>query len=426
MTELELRISALGSRGDGIAESSDGPVFVPYSLPGDLVTVRIEKSKSGPGRGKLLSVLESGPNRVEASCEHYTKCGGCSVQQLSLPDYYDWKREIVCDALKRQGLDRNVVHELVTGRTEERRRARFSAKKLVSGTVLGFLEARSHRIVSLSQCPVLSPSITQIMSPLRDLLGSLLSHRPSAEVAVTETDSGLDICLYMPMGPELNARMLLAEFAARHDIARISWDSFRSSSSEFSEPIVSNHMAVMEFGDIPVAVPPDAFVQPTKFGEDVLRECIITAVSDSKKIVELFAGCGSFTLPMAVEGHHISAFDYADDHMMALLAAVRSNGLADRVSVAERNLKRRPLDASEFDGVDAVVLDPPRAGAPEQIKHLAQSEVPVIAYVSCNPLSFARDARVLVEGGYRLDRVVPVDQFLWSPHVELFGVLKRA
>ena len=425
MTDIEVTIKALGAKGDGVAEALGGTIFVPFAAPGDLVKLRLSKFKDGSRRGKILSITEPGYDRHPAACSHFTQCGGCSLQHLSPTAYQAWKRDIVCQAFKRQNLDVSVIADLVAGSAGSRRRARFSARRLAGGTILGFLKTGSHRIVDLNECPVLHSDIISVVPPLRELLGGLLDVRGIAEIAVTRADSGLDITLLMTGKPDLKVRQNLAIFGETNDVARISWKPLKTKAGESAEPIVTRRAVAMNFGDVQTEIPPDAFIQPTSRGEQTLREHVVAAVGGAARVVELYAGCGAFTLPIAKSGSQIFAVDMAQDHLEGLSRAARSNALGERLTAEARNLDRRPLAGPELDGVDVVVLDPPRAGASSQVGLLARSTIPVIVYVSCNPQSFARDARKLIDGGYRLESVVPVDQFLWSPHVELVSVFRR-
>ena len=425
MTDVDLRVKALGVRGDGIAELDQGKVFIPFTVPGDVVRVSLEKFKDRPHRAKVLSILEAGAERIEAACRHFTICGGCSVQQLSKANYQSWKHDIVYQALDRQNIDTSVLKNLIPGDPHTRRRIRVSARRLARGTILGFRERGSHRVVVLEECPIMVSEILAVLPQLREFLTQSLKVGDSAEIAITYADTGLDITLSLPTEPDLADRERLAVFADANDISRINWNLFNSKFGEVAEPIVTRRVVKMQFDDVAVAIPPDAFVQPTAQGERIIREKVTEAVEKAKRIVELFSGCGALALPLARRAHHVSAFDLAEDHIEALSLAARENGMGERVKVETRNLHRRPLLGSEFDNVDAVILDPPRGGAAQQATHLAASEVPLIAYVSCDPHSFARDADVLIAGGYSLMNVMPFDQFLWSPHLELIGIFEK-
>ena len=425
MIDVDLHVKALGARGDGIAEIGRGKVFIPFAVPGDVVRVRLQKSKNGLHRAKVLSILEAGTERIEAACRHFTKCGGCSVQQLGHSDYQSWKQNIVYQALGRKNIDTSVLKNLIPGAPYTRRRVRVSARRLANGTILGFRERGSRRVVALEECPVMVREILGILPQTREFVTQSLKVGESAEIAITYANTGLDITFSLPTELDLANRERLAVFAETHDVSRINCDFFDSKFEQAPEPIVTRRVVEMQFGGVAVKIPPDAFVQPTAQGEKIILEKVTEAIGKAKKIIELFAGCGALALPLASSGHNVSAFDLAEDHIAALSLAARSHGLGERIKVEVRNLHRRPLLGSEFDKVDAVILDPPRGGAAEQAIHLATSQVPVIAYVSCDPKSFARDAEVLIAGGYNIMHVLPFDQFLWSPHVELIGIFKK-
>ena len=291
------------------------------------------------------------------------------------------------------------------------------------GAVLGFRAQGSHMIVRLAQCPVMEPGIVALLRPLRLLCADLFAMSAQAEIAVTAGQGGLDVTFYAAEEPEMAARMALAEFAEAHDLARLSWS--RTGEGAIAEPIVRRRAAEILFAGIAVEPPPDAFIQPTAEGEAALREHIEAALTGRERIADLYAGCGAFALPLAAAGRHVRAVDSAADHVAALDAAARSSGFGPFVITETRDLHRRPLAGRELADLEGVILDPPRAGAASQAAALAESNLPVVAYASCDPRSFARDARILCDGGYRLDSVTPVDQFLFTPHVELVGVFRR-
>ncbi|MEE8333118.1 MAG: class I SAM-dependent RNA methyltransferase, partial [Alphaproteobacteria bacterium] len=268
--------------------------------------------------------------------------------------------------------------------------------------------------------------LQDLLAPLRALLGDLMPHRASADAAATLCDNGIDLTLGLAAEPDLAARERLVEFATAHDLARLSWRAPRAGPEAApAEPVVARRAPVFDFDGVGVHPPPDGFVQPTRAGEDALRWHVEAALAGAARIADLYAGCGAFGLVLAARGAAVAAFDVAADPIAALLAAARAAGFGERVTAEARDIVRRPLSVEELARFDGVVLDPPRAGADAQARALAGSVVPVVAYVSCNPTSFARDTRTLVDGGYRLVRVTPVDQFLWTAHLELIGVFRR-
>jgi len=306
----------------------------------------------------------------------------------------------------------------------DRRRSTLAARRIAAGLLIGFHERRRHRIVDLRECPVLRPDLAALLPGLRNLLARILEVGDGAEVMLAALDGGIDVTIVAQGNPDLAAREALAAFADSADLARIAWQDGKSP----PEPVAQRRQCTVTFGEIPVAVPPGAFLQASAAGEAALTGLVLEAVGqgigEAPQLADLFAGLGTFTFPLARHGR-VHAVDSDGGALDALEAAARTGGLGGRVTVARRNLYRDPLSADELGRFDAVVFDPPRAGATAQAAELARSPVPLVVGVSCNPASFARDAASLVAGGYRLERVTPVDQFLWSEHVELVGVFRR-
>jgi 23S rRNA (uracil1939-C5)-methyltransferase len=420
---LTVDIIALGEGGDGLAETERGRIYIADALPGDRVKIRVRRGNGGVPRGEILERLASGDSRAEPLCRHFGRCGGCAVQHVGQETYIGWKRNLVASAMARRGLDVAVLGEPVPGAPGRRRRARLFVQMTGRGPVIGFREARSHRIVPVTECPVLHADIVGILAELPDLFRHLLPAGAKAELAVTLTDGGLDMTVLAADEPDLTQRESLASFAEIHDVARISWGLFGDAAS--AEPVVRRRAATVTFCSVPVEPPPDAFLQPTAEGEAALRARIEEALAGASRVVDLYSGCGAFALPLASGGKHVLAIDSAADHVDALDAAARSGGFGEMVQIEARDLHHRPLEADELKGLDAVVLDPPRAGASRQAAIIAGADIPVVAYASCDPRSFARDARLLCDGGYRLVSVTPVDQFLFTPHVELVGIFRK-
>lgn len=425
VTEIDVNILALGSKGDGVALINGCKVFVPFSVPGELVRVRIGEFENGSCRGEIQSVLIKNSDRKTPACDHFTICGGCAVQQLKDAKYNSWKRKIIIENLRRQKIESGCVKPLISGHSSKRRRVRFSARRLTSGTMVGFKKFGSNQIVDLRSCPVVVDKIWILVPKIRVLLNRFLKVRDRAEIAVILGDTELDITILTSEEPNLSFREAISDFAIEHDIARICWRKIKDKSSNKAEPLIQRRPVKVKYDKYLVQIPPDAFVQPTALGEEILRKHVMHAVSGATKIIELFSGCGAFTLPLAGHGLQVSAFDIEEEHIGSLLQAARAYGLENKITANTRDLYRRPLIGDDFSNVDAVILNPPRSGAGTQINHLAASNAPVVVYVSCNPSSFAQDAAKLIEFGYILEELVPVDQFLWSPHVELVAVLKR-
>lgn len=424
---IEVTIDRLGAQGDGVASHDHKSVFVAFAAPGDRVRVaKPAQGKSGPV--EVIERLEDGPVRRVARCSHFEQCGGCSIQHIEDDLYRDWKSKLLKQAFSRRDLDESVIEPMVACAPATRRRVRLHVRQTAIGPVLGFLGPRSNLIVPVKECPVTRDRIVSILVPLRELLASILGAGERAEVSILDTDDGLDITFHLKQSPEMDAREKLARFAETLDIARLSRlpVNLKSEADTEAEPIIVRRTPILKFGESAVTIPPGGFAQATSEGEQALRQVVVDAMPDSKKIVDLYSGCGAFSLPLAEGGANVHAIDQSDGQIKALLSAARSGGIGNLVSAEARDLERRPLIDEELSAFDGVVLDPPRIGAERQISQLAGSEIPVIVYVSCNPVSFARDAQMLIANGYRMERCLPVDQFLWSPHLELVSVFRKA
>lgn len=417
---VSLTIDRIGGRGDGIAEFQGRPVYVPFTAPGDEIRARLEGRRGDGQAATLTEILAPGPDRQAPACRHFGQCGGCALQHLKPEAYRAWVRERVRLALAHQGLGDVPVAQPLSTEPGGRRRAALAVRRTARGVVLGFHARRSHRIVDLAECPVLSPDLAGLIPPLRDLLARVLKPGEGAAMALAALDGGRDVTITADREPGLAVREALAAFAQARDLARLSWQS----GEQPAEPVAQRRPCTLRLGDVPVAVPPGAFLQASLAGERALVGLVAAAVDGAARIADLFAGIGTFSFPMA-ERCPVHAVEVDDEAIAALRAAANGAGLAGRVTAEARNLFRDPLTPDELARFDAVVFDPPRAGAAAQAEQLAASRVPVVVGVSCNPVSFARDAACLVGGGYRLEAVTPVDQFLWSEHVELVGVFRR-
>ena len=404
MTET-VEILRVGHAGDGI--TADG-LFVPYTVPGDVVRVIREGA-----RGHVQEIVTPGPSRAGPVCSHFGRCGGCALQMMAQGPYLAWKRDLVLNALKQRGFADVPVEEIRAVPPGTRRRATFKARADSGRFALGFYEPESRRLVDISECPVLVPALARLIGPLKVQLAQILKPNETAELHATATDTGVDLSLKIKRarGPDL--LMALSELASALNLARLNWNG---------ETVAMAATPAISIGRFTVALPPESFLQPTKEGEAIIQGLVREEAGDARRIADLFSGCGTFALALA-EGRAIHAVDSAEAQIEALAGAAKAGRAT--LTVETRDLFRRPLLASELARFDAVVLNPPRPGATAQVQALAQSAVPNVLYVSCNPASFARDARILVDGGYRLTRVVPLDQFLWSPHVELFARFAR-
>ncbi len=402
---MRLRIDRLGHLGDGIAP---GPVFVAGALPGEVVEGEVHA-----GRLERPTILDPASERVMPDCPHYAECGGCSLMHASDPFVGEWKTGQVRHALAAKGLPA-PIRGIATSPPRSRRRAVLAARRSKSGVVVGFHGRRSGMITGITGCRVISPGIEAALPVLAEIAEAAATRKGELGLHVAEGPDGLDVALRGGREGE-DVRTALAEIAGRADLARLTLDG---------EPVLQARPPRQRIAGIDMVPPPGAFLQPTRQGEQALIACVSRAVGDARRVLDLFAGCGTFALPLsrrmevrAVEG---------DAEMVAAMERAWRHGFGHRpLEAVRRDLFRDPLAAAELAGFDAVVIDPPRAGAEAQMREIAASRISRAAAVSCNPSTFARDAAILAEAGFALDWVRVVDQFRWSPHVELAAGLSR-
>jgi 23S rRNA (uracil1939-C5)-methyltransferase len=402
-----LEINRLGRRGDGIADTPAGPLYVPYALPGE--TAEVDAWPGHPDRRRLVRIDAASPERAAPICPHFGTCGGCALQHWEVARYRAWKRGLVVEALNWAGID-TQVDDVIDAHGEGRRRAVFHARRGQRDVLeVGFAAPRAHHVVAIDRCPVLAPSLDGAIVAAWTLAEALEPTRKPLDIQVTATDAGLDIDV-RGSGPLSAPRAAtLAHIAERLKFARV---------TRHGELVAQRAVPTLSIGRARVALPPGCFLQATSAGEAALAALVLDACGDAERIADLFAGVGPFALRLA-ERARITAVDSDGDAIAALKRAAETTAGLKPVETEVRDLFRRPVIAAELKRYDCVVFDPPRQGAEAQARSLAASAVPAIVAVSCNPTTFARDARILVDGGYRLLRVTPVDQFRYSFHVEL-------
>lgn len=349
-------------------------------------------------------------------CVHFGTCGGCALQDLPADDYLALKHARVVDALARQGLGDATVEDVHAVAPGTRRRAVFKVKKTNGAVAIGFHAVRAHTIVDMRECHVITPAMASLVPGLRDAMTALLHEGEDAELHITEADNGFDLALRWRQKP---APSVVAEFARRAPALRIA----RVTAGK--DVLFADERPRVRLGPATVTLPADSFLQPTRHGEAVLIERVRAIVGKAKLVADLFAGLGTFSLPLA-QGSRIHAVEMDAGALTALIGAARTTAGLKPVTTEQRDLFKRPMTVRELENYDAVVLDPPRAGAAAQAKELARSTVRRIAYVSCDAQSFARDAKTLTGGGLRMGAILPVDQFLWSEHIELVASFERA
>ncbi len=412
MTE-QLTIVRLGHRGDGIADTAAGPVYVPYALPGETVTV--ESVVGHPDRRHLDHVDRPSHERTAPICKHFTQCGGCAMQHWSLAEYRLWKRGLVAEALEQAGVIAPVA-DIIDAHGQGRRRAVLHARRGGHDLLeVGFTAPRAHHIVAIDRCPILAPGLDGAIPAAWAIAEILKPADKPLDIQVTATDSGMDVDV-RGSGPLNSGRTTaLAGVAEKHRLARI---------TRHGELVAQAAQPLVKIGRAQVPLPPGAFLQATAAGEAALARLVLDHAGGAKRVADLFCGIGTFALRLA-ERARVTAADSEASAVKALeRAAANTSGLKP-VEAQTRDLFRRPFMAAELKGFDAVVFDPPRQGAERQAHELVKSAVPMVVAVSCDATTFARDAGILVNGGYKLVGVTPVDQFRYSFHVELVAKFER-
>jgi 23S rRNA (uracil1939-C5)-methyltransferase len=415
---LTLDILEIGARGDGIAEQDGERYFVPFTLPGEVVEAEPVGKRGEGTAAQLIEVLAPSRHREPPPCAHFTVCGGCALQHWRRDAYTAWKVSLIERALTQRGVAVPAFERPLLGEPGERRRVDFVLRRQGKRIVAGFHERASARVVDVGSCVIARPALGALLARLRTALADVLPDGAAADAVANETDGGLDVLIrpHKRLELSIDRRQALVELAERAGLARLSWGDRAA-----PEPIVTRRTPLLILGDATVEPPPGGFLQATKRGEATMRAAVNAWIGDAPKLADLFAGIGALTLGRP---GRLSLFESDKPSVAAVDAAARRIA-GNRVVAERRDLFRNPLSAKELDAFDAAVLDPPRAGAAAQVAELARSAVPRIVYASCDPGSFARDARVLQDGGYRLERLLPIDQFLWSPHLELIALFTR-
>jgi 23S rRNA (uracil1939-C5)-methyltransferase len=403
----QVSIVALDAHGAGVAASG---AIIPGALPGERALIKLDGK-----RAELLETLDASPDRTKPICPWFGRCGGCAVQHMSASLYRAWKRGLVVDALEREGVAAKL-EELVDAHGAGRRRATFHARfPHGQPDEVGFMRARSHDIIAIDACPLFSASMAGAIPAARALSRDLRGLMKPLDIAVSATLDGLDVDLRGsgPLGRDEAQK--LTRTAQALDLARV---------SNHGETLIERRPPRVSFGETLTKLPPGGFLQATEAGEAWLAQFAERALADTKRIADLFCGAGAFALRLA-RRHEVFAAD-ADRAAIAALAraAAATPGLR-RLEAETRDLFRRPLQGQELAAFDAALIDPPRAGAIEQARALAASPLPLVVSISCNAETFARDARILVDSGFRVESVTPLDQFRFSAHVEIAAVFRR-
>ena len=402
-------IERLGRRGEGVALREGERIAVPYALPGEIVSVDREGE-----RATLIGLLQPSRDRIEPICPYFTTCGGCAVQALAWQPYADWKRGLLVEALQRARVHADVA-PLLDAHGAGRRRATFHARADTDGrTRVGFMQARAHTIVPIEACPILDPRLAPALRAARGVADALALSKKPLDIVATASESGIDLDLrgHGPLGESERKRLIAVGLA--HGLARL---------ANHGDIVVESRRPILRMGKASVEPPPGAFLQATEAGETALAERVAAALGGAKRIADLFSGIGTFSLRLA-ERADVFAFDTEAAALAAQARASRHGGRP--ITVETRDLFRRPLGVDDLGRFDAIVLDPPRSGAETQMRAIAASPLQRVASVACDVQTFARDAAILSAAGFAIDTIVPIDQFRYSAHLEIFASFRRA
>lgn len=415
---VTLDILEIGARGDGVAELEGQRYFVPFTLPAETVEAEPRDERGDGVVCDLLDVLAPSRHREKAPCAHFGICGGCALQHWRRDIYTGWKVELIRRALLQRGVKAPEFMPPLAGDPAERRRADVVLRRQGRKVLAGFHERASPKVVDVGTCVVARPAINAAFGPLRQAIADVLPDGAAADAIMNETDTGLDVLLrpHKKLALSLPLRERLVMLAEQAGFARLGWGDRAK-----PEPVVAPRSPALILGGVTVEPPPGVFLQATKRAEVTMRAAVTAWLGDAAHVADLFAGIGALTLGRAGK---LSMFESDRPAVAAVDAAARRIG-GNRVVAQHRDLFRNALTAAELNAFDGVVLDPPRAGAAAQCVELAQSKVRRIVYASCDPGSFARDVRGLQDAGYRLEKLMPIDQFLWSAHVELIALLTK-
>lgn len=405
----EYLIKRLGHLGDGIADGPAGDIYAPFTLPGETVTGELAQD-----RIDVPKIVTPSADRVKPPCAHFKTCGGCSLQHASDAFLAGWKQDIVAQALKYQGIEVDFLPIHISP-PSSRRRATLSGRKTKKSAMVGFHGRASDTIVDIPGCTLLRAEILAARDVLVGITRLGATRKSNVSLAVTHGESGLDVSVSDAREMDRNLFVALGELIQNTGIARLSWNG---------EVALSNTPPIQRFDGLAVVPPAGSFLQATEQGQAALLRDVQDIAGGVGQLVDLFAGCGTFALPLA-RNAEVDAVEGDAEALAALDAAWRGGEGLKKVETFKRDLFRNPLDDADLAPYEAAVIDPPRAGAEEQCRHLAQSQIARIAFVSCNPVTFARDAAILIAGGYKLDQIRVVDQFRWSPHTELVAGFSR-
>ena len=404
----EILIDKVGSLGDGMGQLNGQTVFVPDTLSGELV-----RASGEPPRMVLENILEESNNRIAPLCKHFGICGGCALQHMSDAAVLEWKRAEVKLAFSRTHIE-TKVEPCISSAAHSRRRVTFSALRTGGLVLLGFHRREGSEVLDIEHCPILMEKIESKFDQFRNVATTLIRGDEEIQIAVNACDNGLDLNLLLDQDPSEDMMAAFVRAFAKTQFLRAAING---------DVVVEKEKPFVSFGNARVIPPPGGFLQAVKDAETAMAAIVCGHLKNRKRVVDLFSGCGTFSLRLA-ENSRVHAVETQSDALSALMAASETDGLKS-ITSETRDLEELPLMASELKSFDGLCIDPPRAGAEPQIMEIAKASIRAIAYVSCNPTTLARDAAVLIKGGYILEKVTPIDQFVFSPHVEVVALFSK-
>ena len=417
---IEVEITHIAGLGDGAASYQNLPVFVPFSCTGDVLSVIVEEVTRTAIRAQIADIIRPSPQRQLPPCPHFGQCGGCSLQHLSDTTYHQFKQSIAEHTARQLGADNAVVQPLFSAGSASRRRADYKVAVNKGVVTVGFNAARSHATVDAADCRVVVPEIVEEIAHFKALLSTFKKPSLVSAIELTLADNGLDIVIECKNKIKPADAELLQNHLMRDSIVRCGLKV-----SETAYTIIKSGEPQLHKAGTYIELPFKSFLQATKISEEYMVDAVLSACRDANKVADLYSGCGTFSLPLAQAGHNVVAYEGNDDAVRALFNAAQRSNYAPNVISHCRDLMAKPVTDAELESIDAVVINPPRNGAQPQCRQLAQSDVVDIVMVSCNPATFVRDGKALIAGGYMLDKLIPIDQFTWSAHLELIGVFTR-
>lgn len=405
-----LIIDHIGANGEGVAKTTHGGLSVPFTLPGEIVSV-----VAHGGKGLMMGLKKPSNERVPAACDYFGECGGCSLQHWQQNAYQLWKTNLVLEILRARGLTCERP-PLIECAPHERRRITLTARATNIGQIVGFHQFHTHNVVPIDSCTIAKPEIIAKLDAIRKLAAIFANTSKSFHITATLCNNGIDLAFFDCSIPSEDQRRKLTNDALKFGFIRVTVNA---------ELIVETQKPTVYFGHVAVEIPSGGFLQATVASEQAMAKLVLEGLKKSKKAADLFCGSGSFTFRMA-EKMQVFAVESDSFALNALERSARRNiaGLKT-IQTEQRDLYSRPLSKKELDSFDGLIFDPPRAGAEQQAREIAKSNIAQLVAVSCNPVTLARDLKILVNGGYKLDKIYLIDQFLWSSHCEVVAHLSK-